>query len=354
MSRVRILFLVKCRETYSGTYSCFGTGGLFYSAHFVVLMLVAAGIEAKLVQVIDNNDIDREVSQYRPSHVFLEALWVVPEKFAVLIPLHPNVKWIIRIHSEVPFLSYEGVAFGWIAEYVHFRNVFVAANSAYAARDLQSFVAEANPHWSEDRVQEKVLYLPNYYLANGDGRTKVPNDVLDIGCFGAMRPLKNQLIQALAAVEYAGLKKKPLRFHINTRIEQEGEGTLKNIRSLMRETGNELVEHAWQTHEDFLTILARTEIGMQVSFSETFDIVAADTVNLGIPLVTSEEVTWASGYSQASTTNTASILAKLQKVTGTWKNWIAARNFNRLRAFSAESRNIWLVFGRDISINRWP
>jgi hypothetical protein len=83
----RVLFICKQRPaSYGASY------GLLNSCRFLCNALHKMGVEAKLVEVLDNNSIDREVSQYKPTHVFIEALWVVPEKFDVLIPLHPHVK----------------------------------------------------------------------------------------------------------------------------------------------------------------------------------------------------------------------------------------------------------------------
>lgn len=337
----RILFIVKYREAYDGSGRCGydGTpasfGGLFHSALFVVQMLRASGVEAKLVQVCDDNDIDREVYSYKPDICIIEALWVVPEKFAVLQRLHPQVKWIVRCHSEIPFLAYEGVAIEWICRYVQLPNVYVAANSSYAVQDFRSIA------WIYNR---KILYLPNYYPVIAKAPVKKPNSYLDIGCFGAIRPLKNQLIQALAAIEFTRSKKMPLRFHINTRVEQGGQSVLKNIRALFHYAKETLIEHTWETREAFLHSLAQTDLGMQVSFSETFDITAADTVSLGIPLVTSNEVVWAESESQAFTTNTASILAKLNLALSHQRNRIVNDNIHRLRAYCNESKKVWLNF----------
>src|SRR5215469_2549040 len=113
----RALFIVKRGQDVSGGYSYSGAFGLTNSAFFVVNTLREAGVKAKLVVVNDNNDIDKEVTTYRPSHVFIEALWVVPEKFQVLRNLHPNVKWVVRIHSDIPFLAHEGIAIDWIKRY---------------------------------------------------------------------------------------------------------------------------------------------------------------------------------------------------------------------------------------------
>lgn len=330
----RILFIVKYRETYDGSCGYDGTpasyGGLYHSALFVVQMLRAAGVAAKLAQVCDNNDIDREVTAFKPSIVIIEALWVVPEKFDILSKLHPNVQWVVRCHSEIPFLAYEGIAMDWITRYVENPNVSVASNSQYATRDFKSIVGPS-----------QVYYLPNYYPVT-PVRRKRPAPTWEIGCFGALRPLKNQLIQALAAIEFARSTGKGLRFHVNTRAEQGGDSVLKNLRALFVATGFQLVEHGWETREEFLQTLSKTDIGMQVSFSETFDITAADTVSLEIPLVTSKEVVWSATASQADTTNTASILRKLKEVAESAV--VAAENLARLRVFCGESRVTWLSF----------
>ena len=91
----KVLFILKKRKSSHSNYSVVSSG-LFNSANFVSDMLNKNGIESHLVEVIDNNCIDREVTQYKPTHVIIEALWVVPSKFEVLTKLHPNVEWIIR------------------------------------------------------------------------------------------------------------------------------------------------------------------------------------------------------------------------------------------------------------------
>jgi hypothetical protein len=349
----RFLFLVKYRVdsagrcAYDGTPNCFG--GLYHSALFVVQMLNAVGIWAKLVQVCDANDIDREVHKWKPTCTILEALWIVPSKFAELQKLHPSVKWVVRCHSEIPFLAYEGIAMNWLTQYVGYPNVAIANNSSYGTRDFDSIIGAANPKWTQEAIQSKVFYLPNWYSATPIGLSKIPNNTLDVGCFGAIRPLKNQLIQALAAIEWAKSLKQKLHFHINSRTEQGGEPVVKNIKALMAATGNLLIEHPWEQRGPFLETMAEMDVSMQVSFSETFDITAADSVVLGVPLVTSDEVVWSNPMSQAVPTNTASIIARLVAVTGPRSREIAGLNLDGLRSFSNQSEATWKAFAETVS-----
>lgn len=357
----KVLFIIKYRESSGGGYNSWNdqeaienkelSSGLLNSARFVADMLRQAGIEVKLVQVIDNNDIDREVSLYKPTHVIIEALWVVPSKFEILQHLHPNVQWIIRGHSELPFIAQEGVAINWITQYVQYENVKYAANSEHSMQDIRAIIKAANPTWSHEKVVEKVPYLPNYYPYNkkisDHHHKKRESEFIDISCFGAIRPLKNQLIQAVAAIEYAELRGKILRFHTNaTRVETGGENVLLNLEALFKAAKpHQLIKHPWMPHEEFLKLLQQMDIGMQVSFSETFNIVAADCVVSGVPIVVSPEISWATSWCQAEPTSSEDILLKLLKAND-WrlKFIMKVLNFRGLSYFCENSKHHWIKY----------
>lgn len=336
-------------DLYSNPYGYGGlSSGLLNSAIFVADMLVAQGINAKIVQVVDNNSIDKEVAEFQPTHVIIEALWVVPDKFDILQKLHPTVKWIVRTHSEVPFFANEGVAMGWLTSYVKFANVSVAANSDKSLSDLRAIISAAHPEWSIAQVHEKVLFLPNFYPTQAKRALKAPNNIIDVACFGAIRPLKNQLIQAVAAMRYATLAGQNLRFHINSsRTEQNGGNILKNLRALFAAlgTGYELVEHDWLPHDQFLDLLATMDLLLQVSFSETFNIVTADAVAIGLPVVVSAEVVWVSSDSQALTTDSEDMVQKMMMVTDwRFRSLLAADNLSGLNLYCGRSEKLWITY----------
>src|SRR6266404_3865595 len=128
MKKPKILFICKIRNDFYGP-----SFGLINSCRFISNALAQYGIESKVISVVDNNSIDKEVHQYNPTHVFIEALWVVPSKFEELIPLHPNVQWYVRIHSKIPFLAGEGMAIDWLRDYqelsLAYPTLHIAANS---------------------------------------------------------------------------------------------------------------------------------------------------------------------------------------------------------------------------------
>lgn len=77
-----------------------------------------------------------------------------------------------------------------------------------------------------------------------------------------------------------------------------------------------LVEHEWLSTEDFKNLLTDTiDIGMQVSFSETFNMVSADCISCGVPIVVSDEIDWASSVAQVrSSTSVTEIVSRMSKV----------------------------------------
>src|SRR5271170_3548256 len=330
--RPRILFILKRHNHYASEHGHSRHSGLYNSALFVVEMLNAF-YDAKIVEVVDNNDIDREVAEYQPTHVIIEALWVVPEKFEVLQRLHPLVQWIVRVHSEIPFLAMEGIALDWIKRYVEFSNVRVSANSYRAKYDLNTVLGA-----------DEIVYLPNYYPQRFEAYQAPDNaSEINIGCFGAIRPMKNQLAQAIAAMGYANSNGSILNFAINAGRVEQGEAVLKSLRALFAGTKHTLIEYGWLNRKEFLKVLSSMDLAMSVSLTETFSLVTADAISQGIPIVTSPEIGWASVLSQASPTDTKDIEANIGFALSYPKLniWLNQRN---LRKYSNHSEKIWLDY----------
>ena len=341
MRRYRLLFICKRREGSGGRHLHLGgtvaSSGLRNSARFVNEALGRLGIDSNLVEVNDNNDIDRELAAVRPTHAMIEAFWVVPEKFDVLSKLHPDVHWIIRNHSDLPFLAHEGMAINWFAGYLR-RGIEVACNSHRAERELKVVAA------SFGFPAAAITYLPNCYPRPGDNIAVAhPDNYLDIGCFGAVRPMKNHLMQAVAALSVARDLRRPLNFHINVaRVETGGNPILSNLRNLFANAkGSKLVEHDWLSHDQFLTLLSQMHVAMQVSLSETFNIVSADAASVGVPLVTSPEVTWLEDYAHAKPNDGRSIVEALYRALEEPLLPRVARQRRDLSAYCTVSETDW-------------
>jgi len=311
----------------------------------MVDMLNKAGIQASIEVAIDNNCIDRLVTKHKPTHVIIEALWVVPTKFAVLTELHPTVKWIVRLHSEMPFMAGEGMAMNWIGDYIVNPNVLLGVNASRMLDEVRTYV-RIKTGYNNKQIKDKVLYLPNYYpqgycTSKGISRKKT---WVDVGCFGAVRPLKNHLLQAFAALKFATEVGKELRFHINVgREEMKGQPVLHNLQGLFMQlasTGHELIMHEWVPREQFLALCRQMDIGMQCNFSETFNIVGADLISQGIPLVATSEVPWSCNLFNADPTQSDHIAQalKLSYYFPGVNVWLNQRNLTK---YTNQTDNVW-------------
>jgi len=337
MKKIKILFICKKRnDSYGISY------GLVNSCKFIVNALEKCGIEGKIVSVVDNNCIDSEVHDYKPTHVFIEALWVVPSKFETLLSKYKKIKWYVRIHSKMPFIAHEGIAIEWLKEYYELtekhHNFGIASNNM----DMVESLKEAFHIHSE--YYPNIYCPPEYHFhGHSDPHHHHQSDVLNIGCFGSIRPMKNQLYQAIAAISFGNEMDKKIRFHINSnRVEQMGDSPLKNIRSAFVNTQHELIEHEWVNHEDFIKLVRTMDLGLQVSFSETFNIVSADFVWNKIPVVGSNEIQWLNCMYKADPNCLKSIINKLH--VAYFGKLINLHNLNltNLKEYNEHSVKVWL------------
>lgn len=330
------LFLCKKRLSYGNSY------GLINSAQFVINYLLSIGIDAKLEIAQDANEIDKLVTQFDPKYVFIEALWVTPNKIneIVSLPRHKHRIFVIRLHSRPTFIANEGIAFPWLIGYrdLHLKNLLIAPNNLEFAIDL------------EQTLRLRTTYLPNIYYPQIYNLKISPKryGVFKAGCFGSMRPMKNHLTQAIAAVRYANENHLFLEFHINgTRTEQQGDQVLKNLRAFFAgQNGRHiLVEHDWLSHKDFVQLIQSFDIGMQVSLSETFNIVAADFVSNNIPFIGSLQISWLPNRFQVVDPNsTDQIFDRLSYADSFLGKWMKRYSKKSLEKHNDYSKNIWTSF----------
>lgn len=325
----KILFICKQRPArYGASY------GLLNSCRFLCNALDHMGVHAKLVEVVDNNGIDREVHRYKPTHVFIEALWVVPDKFDVLIPLHPEIQWYVRLHSNTPFIANEGMAMDWIVKYGELQKKYPQFHIAVNCTKMQCELKKS--------LDIDAVYTPNIYCPESIRDIDLMKEplienhhIISIASFGAIRPLKNQLIQAMAAMAFANELDKTLHFHMNhSRIENQGENVYKNLVALFNGSKHKLITHEWVHHSDFLHLIKRVDLGLQVSFSETFNIICADFVSMNIPIVGSKDIEWMNSYYQADPTNLNNIVLHM------YLAWYGrAVNMQKLNTWGLEKYN---------------
>jgi hypothetical protein len=340
---MKILFICKKRNDSYGN-----SIGLVNSAKFVINAIRKMGVQAELAIADDANSIDKLVTDYNPEMVVIEALWVVPEKFSELlaIPRHAAREWVVRVHSKTPFLSQEGMAFDWIKRYVDEGppNLIVAPNSNSLTDDLTLGLG-----------LDKIRHLPNIYDPHGDNIGILERieawiydgmkDTIDIGCFGAIRPLKNTVAQAVSAMMFAKRLQRKLRFHVNgDRVESRGDEIVRNLRAVFEGGPYELVEHPWMQHKDFIKLVRTMDLGMQVSMSESFNIVAADFAYNNVPIVVSHDVEWANIAFKADMNSSLDMSKKLMTAWNMRRTGIAYVNKLALERYNKDALETWRQF----------
>jgi hypothetical protein len=233
------------------------------------------------------------------------------------------------------------MAMEWLYEYSirakKYKNFSISVNSERLHDDFR------NIHPSH------VYYLPNIYnppIYEATEKIKKDKHILDIGCFGAIRPLKNHLIQARCAIAYAQDHNKYLKFHINaTRIEQKGDTVIKNLRALFKYSDNaELVEEPWVPHKEFSTVIRSMDLGMQVSLTETFNIVSADFVAENVPVLVSHEIKWVASMFRVDSTEYGQIMAGLKRTFLLSKLGLHRINKFTLHNYNDNALEAWILF----------
>lgn len=342
MSNISILFVIKRENDLNSNPKSGLTNGLYTSAFFINEMLRKNGINSTLITIKKEGQIYNKIKKHSPTHVIIEALWLHPVTLSYLTKEYPNIKWIVRIHSQIPFLSTETNSFDSLFDYLSNDNVYIATNSKISYTEFKEILKLKYGY----NHLNKIIYLPNYYPLSFKYKYFDKNkDTIDIGCYGAIRPLKNNLLQAIGAIKFANKIGKKLRFHINgDTLEMQGEPVFENLVSLFSniyKSGHQLINDEWSTRKRFLNTCQKIDIGLQVSLSETFNIVSADFISQGVPIVGSSEIPWIGGIFAANSTSSDSIYKKLLF---TYKypliNFLA--NIIFLNIYIYKSRKVWL------------
>jgi hypothetical protein len=322
--------------------------GLINSSSFIAEYLNAVGCKVKVVTVVDANGIDKEVNEYKPNMVIIEALWVPGPKMKELIEIkrYKHIRWVVRIHSDAGFLSAETFAMKLINDYIAINksNLTIAPNN----KEFTEYLSNA--------LCYNFKYLPNIVEVKHRGIDCECgcSKIMDVGCFGSLRVLKNQLFQALVAIKAADLLNKKLRFHITTdvNIKKEAPGypggsnpVLKNLQELFKNSPHELVEHPWEENDDFQKLIKKMDVGMQLSYTESFNIVAADFVNNNRVIIVSEAINWMPDILKASTVNYDEATEKLIYA---YRNRHSAKLIKKMREslikYNAKAKVIWYNF----------
>jgi hypothetical protein len=267
--------------------------GLNVAGFATAEVLRQAGIEVAVFPVRHNVDIVNAIDGYfertgeRLTHVVISAPWLSEHDLKALLYHFPYIHFVILSHSNVGFLQadFEGVRL--IRKYVElsgaFTNLSVGGNS-------EKFV-----HWLRRAFHKDAVLLPNLYPLERKHMKPLPYldgvTPIKIGAFGAVRPQKNFMTAAGAAVIIHKHLRVPVEFHMSMGGEEDWTSTA--IEHLLERSGVTLVRHPWRYWDDFIEVVSGMDLMIQVSYTESFNMITADGINAGVPSVVSSAIDWA-------------------------------------------------------------
>jgi hypothetical protein len=301
MSEIRLAIAFKDFAAWLNT-SCVG---LNVAGYATAKVLNASGIQTAVFPVRHNVDLVDAIQKYNRehahplTHVVISAPWLSVHDLEQILKHFRSIQFAVLSHSNVGFLQadYDGVKL--LREYQRlsgeYRNFRVGGNSRKFAE------------WMTAASGRKALLLPNLYplphkrpVKNYEGGT------IKVGAFGAVRPYKNFMTAAGAAIALHRFTGQDVEFHMSSGGEA---GDTRAIEQLFKDTGVQLIKHHWTLWNDFIKLIRRMDVLMQPSFTESFNMITADGISVGVPSVVSTAINWAPKSWVADSDNALSVCA---------------------------------------------
>jgi hypothetical protein len=291
LSRVRVLF---CYRSFAG-FPGISHVGLGISSNNNMKVLRQNGIDALVKPIALEKDLRVPLdSDQGITHMVSSAPWISTPALAFLADNFPEVVFTVNCHSNVGFLQTDPGAIRLIRQEIDLEqwkhNFHVSGNSA----PYCEFINEV--------YEAPCTYLPNmYYIDDTTPRSARPSwaangGVLRIGLFGAPRAQKNVACGAAGAIMAAKSLGAKLELYVNSGRNDGGEA-LRILNSVRAMTENmptvELKYAPWAAWPEFRRFVATMDACVQVSYTESFNIVTADAASRQIPSVVSDAIGWA-------------------------------------------------------------
>jgi glycosyltransferase involved in cell wall biosynthesis len=241
------------------------------------------------------NTVDQLRAKLDQSHVppvtdvVISAPWIPTSLLMGLIQDYPTIEFVVNCHSNVGFLQADPNGVKLLRENIDLEqgnlNFRVSGNSQRFNR------------WLREAYQCPSLYMPNMYYLDYSQKARPPyydGEVLRIGAFGAIRPQKNIMSAAGAAILLANEMKADVELWISGGRNEGGTNTLVNAvkQMMVGVPGVKLMVLNWKSWPSFRDTLRRMHLLFQVSYTESFNMVTADGIAEGIPSVVSEAIDW--------------------------------------------------------------
>lgn len=273
--------------------------GLGVTASNTAKVLRQYGVYAEVWPIVDAAGLDANLARFANqkvpiTHVVISAPWIPTLQLQSLMLKYPYIEFACLSHSNVGFLQADTAGVTKIREYLDLETA--NANFRFGGNS-RKFCA-----WVEQAYNDPCMWLPNLYYLDHTSAPRRPlyagGGTLRIGAFGALRPLKNFMSAAGAALAIARSMRADLELWISAgRNEGGGNTVVDAIRAMFRGLPYaKLVENSWQTWPQFRHTVAHMHLLLAVSYTESFHVVTADGITEGVPSVCSDAIDWVPPY----------------------------------------------------------
>lgn len=250
---------------------------------------------AEVIPANNNIEIVKAITKYNKEHplapftdIVISAPWLSTRDLRAIVEHFKNIKFAVLSHSNVGFLQADPNGVRLLREGLKLSqevpNFSICGNS-------KKFV-----DWMELAYGIPVGLLPNMYPIHDVKPKHFPKEgTINIGTFGAVRPQKNVLTAAAAAIIIMRKMNRPVDFYISSGRDEGGTQTLMNAMRQLTDNipGFELKKAPWRPWHEFKKVVASMDLLIQVSYTESFNMVTADGVSVGVPSVVSRAIDWA-------------------------------------------------------------
>ena len=259
--------------------------GLNVAGYTTAKYLRSKGINAQAFAVRHNIDVVQTIEKYRFTHVVISAPWLTLFDLKSLVTAFPDIKFAVLSHSNIGFLQADPNAIELFRKYAEFADT---VDNFTVGGNNKPFV-----EWFKSVYNENCILLPNLYPVQRRLAKVWDGTYLKIGAFGAIRPEKNFMTAAAAAMVIHSLLKVPMELHMSTGGDGCKSTTLPAIEEMVKDVeGVKLVRHEWQHWDSFIQLIAEMDLLIQISYTESFNMITADGISVGVPSVVSEVIRW--------------------------------------------------------------
>lgn len=261
--------------------------GLGVSALNNAKVLRKHGIKASVWPITSLDDLKTRLRTSDVTDVVLSAPWIPAVDLTALIQEYSDTEFFVNCHSNIGFLQADTKGIKHLRDYIDLEqgnlNFRVAGNSAKFNL------------WLREAYQCVSSYLPNMYYLDHSHRVRehyYDGGVLRIGAFGAIRPQKNVMTAAGAAIVLANEIKADVELWISVGRSVHN-GLVDAVHHMIDGVpGITLREMTWSSWPQFRDVVRKMHLLIQVSYTESFNMVTADGIAEGIPSVTSAAIDW--------------------------------------------------------------